>query len=310
MEIIYDQTKLNSESAVTLGVFDGVHLGHRELLKQVNTIAKEKGLKTTVVTFNKHPLSIIAPERAPKMLTSTKKKLELLEETGLVDNVLLIDFNIAVAHQEAQDFVENVFVKQLNAKVISVGQNFIFGHNRKGNVDLLKELSSKYKYDVVPVDLHESQNALGQPISSTLIRQHISVGDIPSATKLLGRTHEISGVVVHGDHMGRKLGYPTANTEVDINIAIPSDGVYAGTVIVKGQTYKSAISIGVRPTFHDDNVRVIEPHILDFDEDIYFETISICFDEKIRDQQVFGSMDELIKQIEQDCSKTREIVKI
>jgi riboflavin kinase/FMN adenylyltransferase len=307
MEIIYDQTKLNADCAVTLGVFDGVHLGHRELLKQVNAIAKSKGLQTTVVTFNKHPLSVLNPERAPKMLTTTKRKLELLEETGLVNNVLLIDFNIAIAHLEATDFIKDVFVDQLNTKAICVGENFSFGHDRKGNVDLLKSQSQEYGFEVFPLELLQSDSE-HKPISSTLIRQYISVGDVVEAKKYLGRAHEISGVVVHGDHKGRELGYPTANTQVDKNLAIPNDGVYAGRVLVKNKIDQSCISIGVRPTFHDDNIRVVEPYILDFDQDIYFENISIMFEEKIRDQQVFSSVDDLIDQIELDCLQTRKIV--
>jgi riboflavin kinase/FMN adenylyltransferase len=311
MEIIYDQTKLPIESCVTLGVFDGVHLGHQSLLKHVNDIAKSNDLQTTVVTFNKHPLSIIAPERAPKMLSSTKRKLELLEESGLVDNVLLIDFNIGVAHQDAIDFIKGVFVNQLNAKVISVGNNFSFGHERKGNVELLKQYSKELGYNVEPIELLDSVTDLNsKPVSSTLIRQYISVGEVALARQCLGRPHELSGVVVHGDHMGRKLGYPTANTEVDASLAVPSDGVYAGKVIVKNKVHKACISIGVRPMFHDDNIRVIEPHILDFDEDIYFENITIMFDAKLRDQQIFSSVDALVAQIEVDCLKTREIVKL
>ena len=279
MEIIYDQTKLTSDSAITLGVFDGVHLGHRALLKTVNNIAKEKGLQTTVVTFNKHPLSILNPQRAPKMLTSTKKKLELLEETGLIDNILLIDFNIAVAHLEANDFIKDVFVDQLNGKAICIGENFSFGHDRKGNVQLLEEMSDQYGYEVIPLNLVEAENTVGQQcISSTLIRQYISVGDVSVARKYLGRPHEITGIVVHGDHKGRELGYPTANMQVDSNIAIPSDGVYAGSVIVKGELYKSAISV--------------------------------IFQEKLRDQLVFSSITDLISQIDLDCDKTRQIVKI
>lgn len=311
MNVIYDQTKLSAQSAITLGVFDGVHLGHRELLKKIHEIAQSKDLETTVVTFNKHPLSVLSPERAPKMLTSTKRKLELFDETGLVDNVLLLDFNIALAHLEPEDFIKKVLVEQLNAKAICVGANFSFGRDRKGNVQLLTELADKYGYEMLPIELIAAENAIDQqPVSSTLIRQYISVGDVKSAEKFLGRNHEITGVVVHGDHQGRELGYPTANTEVEDSIALPSDGVYAGTVVVQGKTFKSAISIGVRPTFHDDNVRVIEPHILDFNEDIYFETITIKFEEKLRDQQVFSSIDALIQQIEEDCKTTREVIKL
>lgn len=311
MNIIYDQTKLESNSAITLGVFDGVHLGHRELLKRINIAAKEKELETTVVTFNKHPMSVLSPERSPKMLTSTKRKLELFEETTLVDNVLLLDFTIALAHLEPEDFIENVLVDQLNAKAICVGQNFSFGRERRGNVQMLQDLASKYGYEMLSIDLIEAENSLDQqPISSTLIRQYISVGDVASAQKFLGRPHEITGVVVHGDHQGRELGYPTANTEIDDAIAIPSDGVYAGTVIVDDKEYRSAISIGVRPTFHEDNVRVIEPHILDFDEDIYFKTLTIKFEQKLRDQQVFSSLESIIEQIELDCETTREIINL
>lgn len=307
MQILgFTEQKQNS-SIVTIGVFDGVHIGHQKLLEEVS--AKGYDLDRVVVTFDKHPLTVIAPDRAPKMLTSLKRKLELLEETNFVDAVLVIDFNPIRAAQSAEDFVKEVLVERLNAKKILIGENFVFGHERRGNFELLKELGKQHDFEVESIELLSATEEF--KASSTLVRQYISVGDVEKAKKILGRSHEITGVVEGGDKVGTDLGYPTANTHVAEEIAVPSDGVYSGRVrLDDGSTYKSAISIGVRPMFHEDNIRVIEPHLLGFNGDIYSREITIEFEEKLRDQQVFDTVDELVAQIDKDVAYVEKSVVI
>jgi riboflavin kinase/FMN adenylyltransferase len=211
--------------------------------------------------------------------------------------------------QTANEFVEEVLLAQLKMKSVLVGTNFAFGQGRSGNVALLNDLGSEKDFSVEPIQLLTNESE--SPVSSTLIRQYISVGNVSKAKQLLTRPHELSGVVVHGDKLGTDLGYPTANTEVEEKMAVPSDGVYSGKAVLEdGRKFLSAISIGVRPMFHEDNIRVIEPHLLDFSGDIYGQKITIQFEDKIRDQLVLDSKEALIKQIDQDILQVRNSLEI
>ena len=309
MEILDSQQNYDRESALTIGVFDGVHAGHQKLLSQLDSIAKSKNLARVVVTFDVHPLSVIAPGHAPKMLLSLERKLEFLEQSGLVDAVLVIKFDPVRAAQSASDFVSEVLVDQLQVRHALVGSNFVFGHERRGNIALLKDMGVENNFSVEPVELLCNESA--SPVSSTLIRQYISVGNMAKAKELLTRPHELRGLVVHGDKVGTKLGYPTANTEVDRSMCIPADGVYAGRAILEsGEVLRSAISIGVRPMFHEDNIRVIEPHLLDFSGDLYGQSITIEFESKLRDQLVLESVESLVEQIDKDVNFVRESISI
>ena len=308
MEILSSDQSIDGNSALTIGVFDGIHVGHQKVLTRLDGLARPQKLKRVVVTFNVHPLTVLATGHAPKMLLSLDRKLELLEQSQLVDAVLVIDFDVKRAEQTAQDFVNEVLVKQLKARQVLVGSNFVFGNMRQGNVSMLKEMGVHNDFEVSPVELlcNESES----PVSSTLIRQYISVGNISKANELLTRPHELSGVVVPGDQVGNELGYPTANTQVDDSMSIPSDGVYSGRATLEsGQVLKSAISIGVRPMFHEDNIRVIEPYLLDFNEMIYGQKLTIQFIEKLRDQMVLESVDALIKQIDADVQRVRDSIR-
>lgn len=308
MRILSPNEIHDARCAVTIGVFDGVHRGHQLLLGQLDAIASSGGYERVVVTFDIHPLSVLAPDHAPKMLLSLEQKLRYLEQTGHVDAVVVIPFNAVRAAQSAKDFVEEVIVEQLHAAHVLVGSNFVFGHARRGNPSMLKELGAQYDFDVTPVEL--LCNEAESPVSSTLIRQYISVGNMTKAHELLTRPHELTGVVVEGDKFGNDLGYPTANTQVSDAMCIPADGVYSGRAHVGGKVYRTALSIGVRPMFHEDNIRVIEPYILDFSEDIYGETLTLEIVDKLRDQLVLESVDALVQQIEKDVELVRSSIEL
>lgn len=307
MDILATTDEYGCESAVTIGVFDGVHVGHQKLLKQLSDIASKNNLKRVAVTFDVHPLTVVSPAHAPKMLVSLERKLELLDATGLVDAVVVVPFNAVRAAQSAHDFIREILVEQLHARQVLIGENFVFGHERRGNIQLLEEIGTEYGFDVRSMNLECGESLA--PVSSTRVRQYISVGNVAKAAELLSRPHEITGKVVGGDKIGTNLGYPTANTEVPETMSIPSDGVYAGRVRLEdGSIYRSAISIGVRPMFHEDNIRVIEPFLLDFSGDIYGQTITIEFVDRVRDQLVLDSVDELVAQIARDVAQIRASV--
>ncbi len=307
MQVLSDKDRFENDTAVTIGVFDGVHYGHQKLLKEVKNSAEISKLKSVVVTFDVHPLSVIAPGHDPKMLTSLDRKLELLKATGLVDAVVVVEFNAVRAAQSAEDFVKELLVEQLRAKEVFVGEDFRFGHQRRGSVGLLERMGRDLGFKTNPIDLELSDGEL--PVSSTRIRQYLSVGNVEKACELLTRPHQLSGVVVRGDNIGAELGYPTANTDVDDIFSVPSDGVYAGWVTLDdGSKHQSAISIGVRPMFHEDNIRVIEPFLLDFDGDLYGRNLSIEFIARLRDQLVLESTDALVQQMDKDVERTREIL--
>ena len=230
-----------SGTAVTIGAYDGVHLGHRALLRELSTLAAAEGLSTVVVTFDRHPAGVVRPESAPQQLTDLEQKLELLAACG-IDRTLVIEFDRARADESAEDFVKEVLVDTLGARLVVVGEDFHFGHGRKGNVALLTELGRDYGFTVIGARLTGSGEPLsgeplsgeprsGEPVavSSTRIRSLVAAGDVVGAAKLLGRPHEVRGVVVHGDGRGGpELGFPTANLMIDEDIALPAVGIYAG----------------------------------------------------------------------------------
>ena len=241
-------------TAVTIGAYDGVHLGHRALLADLVARAGAAGLSPVVVTFDRHPASVVRPESAPPLLTDLDQKLELLAECG-IERTLVVPFDRARADESAEDFVREVLVETLEAKLVVVGEDFHFGNRRRGNVALLRELGREHGFEVVGVRLTGEDLA---PVSSTRIRSLVAAGDVVGAAALLGRPHEVRGPVVHGDGRGAsELGFPTANLEVSTDIALPADGIYAGYYRrPDGTGYLAAISVGRRPTFYDPGLRI------------------------------------------------------
>jgi riboflavin kinase/FMN adenylyltransferase len=296
-------------TAVTIGAYDGVHLGHRAVIAEVSRRAAGRGLATAVVTFDRHPASVVRPESAPRLLTDLDQKLELLADTG-VDYCLVVTFDEARSRETADAFVREVLAGCLAARVVVVGDDFHFGHRRAGNVDLLRAMGGELGFEVEGLELVDAE---GRPadeagrVSSTRIRHALVEGDLEQANALLGRAHEVRGVVAHGDERGRELGFPTANVSVPGDILLPADGIYAGWCeLADGAVHPTAISLGRRPTFYvEAHASLLEAHLLDFEGDLYDQHVKVRFAARLRGEEKFESVEALIEQIGRDCDEAR-----
>jgi riboflavin kinase/FMN adenylyltransferase len=295
-------------SAVTIGAYDGVHLGHRALLAELSSRARQDGLAMVVVTFDRHPATVVRPESAPCLLCDLDQKLELLESAG-VDRTVVVPFTTERANETAEEFVSSVLVAGLGARLVVVGEDFHFGHGRKGNVALLSELGSAAGFEVDGVTLATDAGVAAQPISSTRIRSLVAEGQVEEAATMLGRPHQVRGPVVHGDHRGgTELGFPTANVAVPDGICLPAAGIYAGWYErPDGTVWETAISVGRRPTFYgSDGKLLVESYLLDFDGELYGEEAKVSFVARLRDEEAFATVDDLIAQMGRDVATTRE----
>lgn len=296
-------------TAVTIGAYDGVHLGHRHLLSRLRSRADAEGLSTAVVTFDRHPATVVRPESAPLLLTDLEQKLDLLADCG-IDTTLVVPFDRERADETAEGFVDEILVGMLGARLVVVGEDFHFGHGRKGTVSLLRELGAVHGFAVEGVRL---SGADGDPISSTRIRQLVAEGDVARAAALLGRSHEVRGPVVRGDGRGRsELGFPTANVAVPPDVALPGVGIYAGTYTrPDGEAHPAAISVGRRPTFYGDagdRSPLLEAYLLDFDGDLYGEPARVGFADRLRAEQRFERVEDLVAQMHRDVASVRRLV--
>jgi riboflavin kinase/FMN adenylyltransferase len=310
MEVLEDgQPASAAGSVVTIGAYDGVHLGHQHVIGQVRTLARDWGLASTVATFDRHPATVVRPESAPKLLTDLDQKLELLAETG-VDSCLVIRFDQTRSQESAEDFVTSVLVDQLRARVVVVGRDFHFGHRRRGDVTLLQRMGQSLGFDVHGLELVAGAGAGdgdGPPVSSTRIRQLLAEGQVEAAATMLGRDHEVRGQVRRGDGRGRELGFPTANVAIPTNICLPADGIYAGRYRQpRGDAHPAALSLGRRPTFYDQSAgSLLEAYLLDFDGDLYDQPAAVQFHTRLRDEVRFDNVGDLVAQIDQDVRDTR-----
>ncbi len=295
-------------TAVTIGAYDGVHLGHRSLLRDLRERAAAAGLSTVVVTFDRHPAYVVRPESAPKQLTSLEQKLELLAECG-IDRTVVVPFDKARADESAEDFVREVLVEELEARLVVVGEDFHFGHGRRGNVELLRRLGAEHGFDVVGVALTGDG---AEAVSSTRIRALLAEGDVEVAAALLGRPHEVRGPVVRGDGRGGpELGFPTANVAVPDDIALPADAVYAGYYTrPDGTVHRAAIGVGRRPTFYEPGTSpvLVEAYLLHFDGDLYGEEARVSFAHRLRDDRRFDSVQDLVTQMRADVEATERVL--
>ena len=295
----------SSGSVVTIGAYDGVHLGHRAVIGEVTRLASERGCATAVVTFDCHPAVVVRPESAPKLLTDLEQKLELLATTG-VDYTLVIHFDEERARESAEDFVTEVLAGALHARAVVVGHDFHFGHQRRGNVPLLASMGRDLGFDVLGLSLIGDEQSHTE-ISSTRIRSLLVAGSVEEAALLLGRSHEVRGTVMRGDARGRDLGFPTANVAVPSEILLPADGIYAGWYErPAGEIHPAAISVGRRPTFYAHaDASLLEAYLLDFDGDLYHEAARVRFVSRLRDEVRFDSVDELVAQMNRDVDAAR-----
>ena len=296
-------------TVVTIGAFDGVHLGHRRLIERVRTTAHEIGALSAVVTFDFHPASVVRPGSAPLLLTDLDQKLALLAGAG-ADLALVLHFDAQRAAEPAEDFVAEVLVGCLNARAVVVGHDFHFGRDREGDVALLQRMGARLGFDVTGIRLFRSAGAEAgeaEAVSSTRIRGLIAAGDVGAAAQLLGRWYQLRGVVGHGDKRGRELGFPTANLEVDKEMQLCADGVYAGWYLrPDGTRHQTAVSVGRQPTFFESRpYSLVEAHLLDFQGDLYDEMGTVELVSQLRGQVKFVSVDALVDQMTVDVAQTR-----
>ncbi|MEJ6607845.1 MAG: bifunctional riboflavin kinase/FAD synthetase [Candidatus Planktophila sp.] len=289
-------------NVVVIGVFDGVHKGHQLLLNRAKSLSD--GRPIIALTFDPHPMHVLAPARAPSALTTLADRVELLKIHN-ADQVAVLKFTKKFAEMSAEDFVKEVLVGQLSASLVIVGKNFTYGHKAFGNIESL--ISDGAKFNFV-VDVQDLEFGEGEVISSSRIRSLITMGNIEEARKLLSRPHRLDGVVVHGEKRGREIGYPTANLGNLDGQTIPSDGVYAGWLTVGINYWPSAISIGTNPTFAGVRARQVEAYALDQEGlDLYDKNASIEFGWRLRDTLKFDGLEPLLAQMKLDCDQARSL---
>jgi len=293
-----DNANIARPTVVTLGVFDGLHLGHQLVMKTVVERARAINAVPTVITFEPHPRAVLHPESAPPLLQTFDQKIEALTVLG-IEQTIVIHFDQAFAQIRAEDFLRDVVVDRLHAKEVYLGRGFFFGHNREGNIDLLRRVSQQLGFiaDEVPeVRLH------GKRIGSTIIRQLLVDGCVNLARRMLGRPYGVEGPVARGDARGAGLGFPTANVQPH-NRVIPRRGVYVTATLIEGQWRGSVTNIGVRPTFGDALAPAVETHVINWAGDLYGDVLRVRFLHRLREEQKFGSIDELKGQIERDVTR-------
>ena len=297
-----DIVDFGRETVVTFGVFDGIHLGHQAVINTLLKRAAHDNLMSVLVGFYPHPLAFLAPERCPSILTPLSKRIEILQQFG-IDEIVMLSFDAQIASMSPESFVECVLLEKCRARHVVVGYACQFGKDRAGNAERLVELSQEYPFDVsiVPPTAVE-----GAPVHSTRIREALAQGDLARSSQLLGRSYALVGNVVHGDGRGKEIGFPTANIEIQ-NQVYPPNGVYAIRAKLEERWLDGVLNIGMRPTFNGVNIQV-EGHFFNFDEVIYGKSIEIFFVEKIRNERKFPNPEFLIQQIQRDIAAATEIL--
>ena len=301
-------------TVVTVGMYDGVHRGHQQLIGTAVARARALGRPCLLLTFDPHPSEVVRPGSHPAILTSLDRKAELVAGLG-VDEMCVLPFTPEFMRLSPETFTHTVLVEHLHAASVVVGENFSYGHRAAGTVTTLAQEGRRFGFTVEPVPLAGDSSADGEiTISSTYVRACVAAGDIVSAARALGRPHRIEGVVVRGDRRGRELGYPTANVESPPFTAIPADGVYAGGLVILDprtgasvNTSPAAISVGTNPTFQGTR-RTVEAYLLDFDGDLYGEHVGVEFVQRLRPMAAFSGVEDLVAQMDRDVARTREVM--
>lgn len=290
-------------SIVTIGMYDGVHIGHQALLAEVVERARAADLPSLVVTFDPHPREVLRPGTHPPILTTMRRKAELIEAAG-IDALCVIPFTQAFSRIEPDEFVHDTLVGSLHAASVIVGSNFTFGARAAGTVATLRTLGERFGF--AAEELHLVAEG-GHTVSSTYVRSCVAAGEMLEATAALGRPHRIEGLVVRGDMRGHSIGFPTANLRPPAYSAIPADGVYAGWLHRRGEPHRAAVSVGTNPTFSGEERRV-EAYVLDFEGDLYGEQVQLDVIERIRGQVRYTSAEELVPAIDDDVRRTRALL--
>lgn len=294
-----DNANILRGTVLTLGVFDGLHLGHQRIMQTVVERAKANELVPTVITFDPHPRAVLHPENAPPLLQTLDQRLANFEFLG-IKQAIVIPFNKAFAETDAETFLHDIVYERLQAREVYLGRGFFFGKNRGGNIELLNEMSKKLGFfaaEVAEVQLR------GTRISSSKIRRLLADGKVNLARRMLGRPYGVEGQIIHGFERGRTIGFPTANLKPH-NRVIPKYGVYATAVLINDVWRKSITNVGVRPTFEDESAPSIESYIFDFDGDLYGDVLRVRFLHRIRNERKFNGINELKAQIERDTQHT------
>ena len=299
----YNSSDLPRGGVAAIGNFDGVHRGQRAVLDRAVERARELQVPSVVITFDPHPLAVLRPEQAPTPITTLRQKEALLEEAG-VAVMLVIRFSPDFAKTTARAFVRDFLHGRLGLQEVYVGSNFVFGHQREGNLALLREMGEELGFAAAGVEEVVHQ---GERVSSTRIRRAIAEGNIAEAVEMLGRPYTISGVIARGDRMGQRLGWPTINLVPD-NKLLPADGVYVGRVFFPSYpaTFDCVTNIGTRPTVYENYQRVVESHVLDFKADVYGQRVDLSFYKRLREERIFPTVMDLSSQIGRDVEATRE----
>jgi len=307
MQIVRTPSELRSyrgNVAATLGMFDGVHLGHQQIIRRTVAEANRTGAVALVITFDRHPETVLAPTRAPLLIQPLWHRLRTIEALG-VDYVWLITFDTQFSRQNADAFVRRLVDELGGLQSFCVGVDLVFGHARTGNVSVLKTLGAKLKFDVHSIEPVLIDDA---PVSSTRIRREIAEGNFARASRMLGRPYALAGAVVHGEGMGRTIGFPTANLDVT-GIVLPPSGVYAARARIDDKTYLAAVNIGSRPTVHPGAVtRTVEAHLLDTYGDFYGKQIELEFVARLRGERPFPSVKALGRQIAADIAEAKKLL--
>src|SRR5437667_10179420 len=289
-----------TQPVLALGNFDGLHRGHRKILDRVQRVAGERGATSVVMTFDPHPPRVVRPDKAPPLLMTHAQKLEALARAGL-QGAAIVPFTVELSRWDPDMFVRAVLVDWLHVAEVWVGANFLFGHDRAGNFSLLRVLGIRYGFKAEKIDPVRSKDFV---VSSTRIRRLVGEGRVDEAGALLGHQYYVDGTVMHGDHRGRTIGFPTANLCTD-NELLPPHGVYATTTRIAGIVHASVTNVGTRPTVDDSGRTIVETHVFDTDRDLYGASIRVGFVQRLRDERAFESLDLLKAQIAADCDRPR-----
>lgn len=291
-------------ACVAIGVFDGVHLGHQQVIRQTVSDARHRSATPVVVTFDRHPAAVVAPQRVPPMIQTLPQRLQAIAALG-VECACVVRFDQAFSRMTGEEFVRRLLRDFARLHSVCVGGAFTFGHQRSGNVALLQVMGAEHGFAVHGL---AAVSLDGDPISSTRIRESIRAGDFDLASQMLGRDYTLAGPVVRGDQLGRQLGFPTANLDV-AGLALPPQGVYAVEVLLDGQTLPGVLNLGFRPTVQPSEPQLrVEVHLLDFDGDLYGRELAVRFEAKLRDEMPFPSLDALRAQIERDIAAARRVL--